>query len=138
MERLGLNDTQLAKRVGVSRTAVGFWKSDTNVPKHKLIPRLAGVLGLEPSDLSPYGATAPPMDEDGNTSVVAYLRRIDNTVNRMAEDIGQVKTRLASLESRVTGLEATVHKRLDALQKQIDNIGARLDRWPDPKGLRPH
>ena len=55
----------------------------------------------------------------------------------MAEDVGQVKTRLASLASRITNLETAVHKtnletavhkRLDAMQKQIDSVGARLTR----------
>src|SRR5262245_10717048 len=109
MKRLGYNDTKLAKEMGVSRPAISGWKSNKHTVRHKHIPRLARLLKLEPSDLSPYGGAAPPVDEDGKTDALAYLRRIDNTVSRMAEDIGQVKTRLASLESRVTGLEATVH-----------------------------
>jgi transcriptional regulator with XRE-family HTH domain len=130
-QRLGMSQVTLAKKVGVSRAAIYNWEIDrTDIRKDK-IPRLGSVLGLELSalsTLSPFGRVSAPVDEDGNTTLVAYLRRIDNTVSRMAEDIDQVKVRLAYLESRVTSLETAVHKRLDSMQKQIDNIGPRLDR----------
>jgi transcriptional regulator with XRE-family HTH domain len=103
MAQLGLNDTQLARRMGVSRVTVASWKSDKHTIRHRYIPRLADLLGLEEADLLAHGEVPAPIDEDGGTNVVAYLRRIDNTVSRMTEDI---KTRLASLESRMTSLES--------------------------------
>jgi transcriptional regulator with XRE-family HTH domain len=126
--RLGLDDTQLARRMGVAKLTVASWKSDKHAIRRRYIPRLAEVLGLERVDLSPHGGLPAPINQDGNTNVLAYFRRIDSTVRRMAEDINLVKTRLAGLESRVTNLETAMHKRLDGIQKQIDNIGARLHR----------
>jgi transcriptional regulator with XRE-family HTH domain len=137
MKRLGLNDGQLAIRMGVSRPTVSNWRTDKHVVRHDKIPLLANLLGLDRSDLTPHGAVAPPIDEHGNTNALAYLRRIDNNVSRMSEDIGQVKARVASLESRVTRLEAAMHERLDGMQKQIDALGSRLDRQ-DAQAARRH
>jgi transcriptional regulator with XRE-family HTH domain len=117
MKRLGLNNVQLAKKVGVSRQAVANWKTDVNVIRHDKIPPLAAVLGLHPSDLSPYGGVLAAVDEEGKTDPLAYLRRIDNNVSRMSEDIGHLKDRIALLEDRITSLESMLHKRLDGMQK---------------------
>jgi transcriptional regulator with XRE-family HTH domain len=127
-ERLGMSQVALAKKVGVSRGAIYNWETDkTDIRKDK-IPRLGSVLGMELSALSPFGGVSAPVDEDGNANELAYLRHIHNTVSRMAEDIDLVKNRLADLEGRVTSLEAAVHKRLDGMQKHLDNIGARVAR----------
>jgi transcriptional regulator with XRE-family HTH domain len=128
MEKLGISTAELAKRVGVSRQTVENWLKDIHLPLRPKVPRLAQILEIDASLLSPFGGVPAPVDEDGNTNVVTYLRRIDNTVSRMVEDIDLVKTRLTELEGRVTGLETAVHKRLDGMQKHLDNIGARLDR----------
>jgi transcriptional regulator with XRE-family HTH domain len=128
MEALGITTAQLAKRMGVSRQTVENWINDVYLPKHPKVPRLAQILGVDARLLTPYGMAPVPIDENGNADGLAYLRRIDNTVSRMAEDIDQVKTRLTYLEGRVTSLESAVHKRLDGMQKHLDNICARLDR----------
>jgi hypothetical protein len=109
MVRLGLDDAQLARRMGVAKLTVASWKSDKHAIRRRYIPRLAEMLGLERVDLSAYDGLPAP-----------------STVRRMAKDNELVKTRLAGLESRVTNLETAMHKRLDGMQKQIDNIGARL------------
>ena len=128
MVRLGLDDAQLARTMGVAKLTVASWKSDKHAIRRRYIPRLAEMLGLERVDLSRHGGLPTPINQDGDTNVLAYCRRIDSTVRRMATDIDLVKTRLANLEGRVTSLEAAVHKRLDGIQKHLDNIGARLHR----------
>jgi transcriptional regulator with XRE-family HTH domain len=128
MARLGLDDTQLAMRMGVAKQTVVSWKSDKHAVRRRYIPRLAEMLGLERVDLSRHGGLPAPINQDGDTNVFAYFRRIDSTVSRMTEDIDLVNTRLANLEGRVTSLEAAVHKRLDGIHKHLDNIGARLHR----------
>ena len=40
-EEAGLNQTQLAAQIGVSRKAVGFWEKGINEPKATYIYRLA-------------------------------------------------------------------------------------------------
>jgi hypothetical protein len=67
-----MSQVTLAKKVGVSRGAIYNWKVDrTDIRKGK-IPRLASVLGIEPSALTPFGGvSAPPVDDDGENTVVA-------------------------------------------------------------------
>jgi DNA-binding XRE family transcriptional regulator len=129
MKRLGLTDAQVAKRMGVSRGAVHHWRTDRAV-RPKYVLRLAEVLKLEPYQVSPYALSPVPPDKDGNTNIGAYLCRIDNTMSQIAEDIGLLKTRVASLETRFASLERAMHYRLDSIQKQLDQITAcaRLDR----------
>jgi hypothetical protein len=62
---------------------------------------------------------------------LAYLRRLDEKVDRVLADNGEVKARLVSLETRITSLDASVvhvHERTDFMQRQLDNIGTWLDR----------
>jgi SOS-response transcriptional repressor LexA len=74
MKALGLNQTQLAKKMGVSRTTVGFWVSDKHVIRNDKIPRLAAILGLEPSALSPFGGgTVAPVDRTRKSNYVVLL-----------------------------------------------------------------
>lgn len=42
----GLTQEELAKLMGVTRSAVGFWEYDKNLPPAKYFPRLASVLGV--------------------------------------------------------------------------------------------
>jgi hypothetical protein len=117
--------TTTVARVSWQFVVIYNWERDRTEIRKGKIPKLANVLGIEPSALTPYGGVSAPINEDGNNAVVAYLRRIDNTVSRMAEDIDQIKGRLSDLESRVTNLETAVHKRLDGVQKRLDNISRR-------------
>ena len=42
----GLTQEELAKLMNVTRSAVGFWEHDKNLPPAKYFPRLASVLGV--------------------------------------------------------------------------------------------
>lgn len=42
----GLTQEELAKAMNVTRSAVGFWEYDKNLPPAKCFPRLASVLGV--------------------------------------------------------------------------------------------
>lgn len=42
----GLTQEELAKSMNVTRSAVGFWEHDKNLPPAKYFPRLASVLGV--------------------------------------------------------------------------------------------
>lgn len=74
MTALGLNQTQLARKMGVSRTTVGFWVSDKHIIRNDKIPRLAAILGLDPSALSPFGGgTVAPVDRTRKSNYVVLL-----------------------------------------------------------------
>ena len=64
----GLTQDELAKLMGVTRSAVGFWEYDKNLPPAKSFPQLASVLGVSVSYLqmeTDYPiANEIPMPED--------------------------------------------------------------------------
>lgn len=49
----------MARRIGVSRAAVGKWELDETAPTRKRAPRVAKVLGLSLENMSPYGKVQP-------------------------------------------------------------------------------
>jgi len=74
-EKLGLTQVQLAKKVGVSRGAIWQWESDrTQQIRRDKVPRLAAVLGLDPTALSPFGGGGvSPVDRANKPSYVVLL-----------------------------------------------------------------
>lgn len=48
----GLDQGELARRLGVSNSAVSFWESGKCVPKAKMFPKLSRVLGIKPIELT--------------------------------------------------------------------------------------
>lgn len=67
---------------------------------------------------------------DEPTDTLGYLRHLDAKLDRVISDIGDIRTRLSSLEERVTGVEASVvqiHERVDGVQRQLDGISTRLE-----------
>lgn len=55
----GLNQTELANKVGVKQPSVSKWENGTDVPGGENLQRLAMVLGVEPKDIIGFGGTAP-------------------------------------------------------------------------------
>lgn len=70
--KLGLSQVELAKRVGVSRGAIYQWESNnTQQIRAEKIPRLASVLGISVSALSPFGGgTVAPIEKNQKSYVV--------------------------------------------------------------------
>ncbi len=50
----GLDQGQLAKAVGVTSSAVSTWESGKFIPKPRLFPKIARVLGIKPIDLTRF------------------------------------------------------------------------------------
>ena len=70
------------------------------------------------------------VDEPDNL-VLRYLRRFDEKLDRLIDDIGDLKLRMTSLEervSRVQGELASIHADFAGQSKRIDRIEQRLDR----------
>jgi hypothetical protein len=68
------------------------------------------------------------MADEPENLVVRYLRRLDEKVDQVSRDIGEVKSRL---QTRVTSLDGSivhVHERLDGIQQQIGGIADRIER----------
>lgn len=62
------------------------------------------------------------MAESPDNLVLTYLRRIDEKVDRLAEDMRKVKSRLGILES----LYANLSNRLDRLDERVGRLENRL------------
>ena len=52
-----------------------------------------------------------------------YLRRIDTKVDRLADDMQDIKIRLTSVEEGLVG----IHRRIDRLEIRVERIERRLD-----------
>jgi hypothetical protein len=63
------------------------------------------------------------MADEPDSLVLRYLRRIDENVGRLIEDVQDLKVRVTAV---VEGL-AGVHRRLDRLEIRVDRIEKRLD-----------
>ncbi|MEQ8325949.1 hypothetical protein [Parvibaculum sp.] len=62
------------------------------------------------------------MAESPDNLVLTYLRRIDEKVDRLAEDMREVKSRLGILESQYANLS----NRLDRLDERVGRLENRL------------
>jgi predicted nuclease with TOPRIM domain len=68
-------------------------------------------------------------DEPDNL-IVPYLRRLDGKVDRLLDDMREVKQRLSSVEVSVAHLHgdfAAQSGRIDRLESRLDRIEQRLD-----------
>ena len=63
------------------------------------------------------------MADEPDNIVLIYLRRIDAKVDRLAEDMHDVKVRLTAVEEGLVG----VHRRIDRLEARVEHIERRLD-----------
>jgi transcriptional regulator with XRE-family HTH domain len=50
----GLDQADLAKRVGVSVSSVSLWESGKSIPRGRMFPKIARVLGIEPIELTRF------------------------------------------------------------------------------------
>jgi len=67
-------------------------------------------------------------ETDPENLILRYLRQIDSKVDRLAEDMRDVKHRLSTLEETVAGQS----RRMDRVESRLDRIERRLDLVGDP------
>ena len=67
-------------------------------------------------------------DENPENIVLRYLRQIDAKVDRLSEDMRDVKHRLSTLEETVAGQS----RRMDRVEDRLDRIERRLDLAESP------
>ncbi len=63
------------------------------------------------------------MTEDPDNIVLRYLRRIDEKLDRVIDDVHDLKVRTTSLEEGFAG----IHRRLDRVELRLDRIDKRLE-----------
>jgi predicted nuclease with TOPRIM domain len=70
------------------------------------------------------------MAEEPDNLVLQMLRRMDAKLDRVGEDIRDLKVRMSSLEENA----AVVNRRLDRIEDRLDRIEKRLDLVDSPYG----
>ena len=68
------------------------------------------------------------MADGPDNLILQLLRRIDTKVDRLAEDIHDIKVRLTAVEEGLAG----VQRRIDRLELRVDRIERRLDLVDQP------
>jgi outer membrane murein-binding lipoprotein Lpp len=84
------------------------------------------------------------MSGEPDSLVLVYLRRIDGKIDRLIDDVQDLKHRVTSLEGQVAGLRsetasirgdmAAMSLRIDRIETRLDRIERRLDLVPEPAG----
>ena len=67
---------------------------------------------------------------DPDNFVLAFLRRLDEKFDRMAEDVRELKGRMTSVEEHLAKIELSisgVNRRIDRVEERLDRIERRLD-----------
>jgi predicted nucleic acid-binding Zn-ribbon protein len=68
------------------------------------------------------------VDEPDNI-VLMYLRRMDEKLDRLLDDVRDLKVRMTAVEEGVAG----VNRRLDRLEVRVDRIERRLELTDQPR-----
>ena len=63
------------------------------------------------------------MTDEPDNLVLVYLRRIDEKVDGLRDDVRDLKVRMTSLEEGIVG----VQRRIDRLEMRVERIERRLD-----------
>jgi archaellum component FlaC len=70
------------------------------------------------------------MAEEPDNIVLALLRRMDGKLDRVVDDLSDLKVRMTHVEEGLAG----VNRRLDRLESRVDRIEKRLDLVDHPYG----
>lgn len=70
------------------------------------------------------------MAEEPDNLVLVYLRRIDEKIDRLTDDVGDLRQRVTSLDeqaARIRGDLVAMSTRIDRIRARLDRIERRLD-----------
>lgn len=70
------------------------------------------------------------MADEPDNLVLPLLRRMDAKLDRVIEDVQDLKIRVTSVEERLAGVElgiAGTHRRLDRLEVRVEHVERQLD-----------
>lgn len=63
------------------------------------------------------------MSEEPENLTLVYLRRIDEKIDRLADDVRELKTRMGLIEAQYASLSS----RIDRMDDRVQRIERRLD-----------
>jgi uncharacterized coiled-coil DUF342 family protein len=70
------------------------------------------------------------MSDEPENPVLVYLRRIDEKIDRLSDDIGDLRQRVTSLDeqaARIRGDMVAMSSRIDGIRQRLDRIERRFD-----------
>ncbi|GLK81247.1 hypothetical protein [Methylopila turkensis] len=70
------------------------------------------------------------MSDEPDNIVLTYLRRIDQKLDRVIDDVGDLKIRMTDVEEKLAKVDlsiAGVNRRIDRVESRLDRIEHRLD-----------
>lgn len=67
------------------------------------------------------------MSDEPDSLTLRYLRRLDDRMERVFDELREVKQRLTALETSEAGHYAATMSRLDRMEIRLDRIERRLD-----------
>jgi predicted nucleic acid-binding Zn-ribbon protein len=79
-------------------------------------------------DISAAATYLPRMADDTSNIVIEHLRHIRGSVDRLADDIRELKHRVTTVEQQMSSLTATEANHYASLASRMDRIENRLDR----------
>lgn len=68
------------------------------------------------------------MADGPDNIVLQYLRRFDGKLDRIGDDVRELKVRMTHVEENLT----IVHRRIDRVEQRLDRIERRLDLTGSP------
>ncbi len=63
------------------------------------------------------------MPEDTANLILEYMRKFDQKLDRMVDDLSDMKRRVTGVEENLAG----VHRRLDRMDDRLDRVERRLE-----------
>lgn len=63
------------------------------------------------------------MTEEPENLMLVYLRRLDSKMDRLIDDVSDLKSRMTGVEEAVAGQS----RRIDRVESRLDHIERRLD-----------
>lgn len=103
-EAAGMDQTQLARRLGVKLSTIRNWEDDRSEPRANRLQMLTGLLGVSivwlltgDGEGSPTPATSDPLDQSDAASLLGELRELRLAQNNLAERMGHIEKRLRTL-----------------------------------------
>ena len=70
------------------------------------------------------------MSDEPENLILVYLRRIDEKIDRISDDIGDLRQRVTSLDeqaARIRGDMVAMSSRIDGIRQRLDRIERRFD-----------
>ena len=99
-EHTGMDQSQLARRLGVKQATIRNWEADRSEPRANRLSMLSGLLGVSIIWLMTgegEGAPQPEAESADVASLLAELREIRIQQMQLAERTGRIEKRLRTL-----------------------------------------